>query len=392
MTVPILLGVAIAGPLLLALNWLLATGRTEKGLLDVSRVVRFWRSYRWLWLKIPLNLFGWPHVIDAAIGTRHAPVEQTPYELVWKQGSATLRRYGRGSATGDAVLVVHSLVSKPSILDLAPGRSLIGFLVDEGYDVFLLDWGDPDGAAATRGVSACADTLLEAEKEVLAHSASEQLHLIGYCLGGLLCLLRAGARRHDDVASIVVLATPVDFSISVALQPLISHRLFKPAFFLDGAGCVPPQAMRESFHVLRPQALRAVIGGWRRRKDPAFRQIYDPLARWVWEHRALAGQMFFDLVDLFRTNALLEGRFVVSGQTVRLQDIRPPVLSLIAERDHIVPSASSRALSGVAELSVTEVLIASGHVSMISGGSAMTTTWPTIARWLGAPTEERKRG
>jgi polyhydroxyalkanoate synthase len=378
-------GLGIAGPFLLGLNWLLVTARTDKRLIEPPFVVRLWRSYRRLWIKIPLNLFGWPHAIDAALGTGHAPVEQTPYELVWTQGSATLRRYGQGAATGDAVLVVHSLVSKPSILDLAPGRSLIGFLVGEGFDVFLLDWGDADQAGATRGLSACVDTLLQAEKEALARAASARVHLVGYCLGGLLCLLRASAHRHDDVASIVVLATPVDFSIRVALQPLISHRLFKPAFFLDGTGCVPPQALRESFHVLRPQALRAVIGGWRRRKDAAFRRIYDPLARWVWEHRALAGQAFFDLVDLFRTNALLEGSLVISGGSARLQNIRTPVLTLIAERDHIVPSASSRALSAVAELPVTEVVVESGHVSMISGASAVTTTWPTIGRWLEEP-------
>ncbi|HEU4481357.1 MAG TPA: alpha/beta fold hydrolase, partial [Actinomycetota bacterium] len=371
-------GLAVAGSLLFACNWLFATRKTDSRLLGAPLLLRRWRSYRWFWFRIGLNLFAWPHVIDAVMGTRRAPVGITPNELVWSKGPVTLRRYGRGE--DDPVLVVHSFVSKPWILDLAPGRSLIGFLVEEGFDVFLLDWGDPGAAEATSGLSSYADILRQAEQEVLERAGSERLHLVGYCLGGLLCLLRAGARRHPEVASIIVLATPVDFGIKVALQPLISHRLFKPVYFLDGEGCVPPEALRESFHILRPQALRTVIGAWRRRNDASFRQFYDPLARWVWEHRALSGQMHFDLVDLFRTNAFLRGSLIVSGELARLEDVEVPVLTLIAERDHIVPSASSHALAGVEGLDVTEVTLESGHVSMISGSTATTTTWPTIAQ------------
>jgi polyhydroxyalkanoate synthase len=329
-----------------------------------------------------MNTFAWPHIVDVAMRTGRAPVTQTRNEVVWKDGIATLRRYGWAPAGAAPVLVVHSLVSKPWILDLAPKRSFIEFLVDQGFDVFLLDWGDPGAADAVRGLSDCAKTLIKAEKEVLERTRSQRLHLVGYCLGGLLCLLRAGARQHDEIASIAVLATPVDFNIKVGLQPLISRRLFKPAYFLDDAGCVPAEALRESFHILRPRAVRTALGAWQRRKDPAFRHFYDPLARWVWEHRALTGQTFFDLVELFRTNGVLKGELVVAGELSRLEDVRVPVLSLIAERDHIVPPASSGALSRREGIDVTEVTVPSGHVSMISGRMALSTTWPAIAEWI----------
>jgi polyhydroxyalkanoate synthase len=322
-------------------------------------------------------------VVDVALGTSRAQVAQTASELIWEKGSATLRRFGASGGGGEAVLIVHSLVSKPWILDLTPGRSFIEFLVQEGFDVYLIDWGEPGPAQAEVGLSTCTELLMQAEREVLKHAAGNQLHLVGYCLGGLVCLLRAGAREHHHIASIALVATPVDFSIPVALQPWISHRfLFKPAYFLDGSGCVPSQAIRESFHFLRPQALRTVINAWRHRKDPEFRSFYDPLARWVWEHRPLPGRTFFDLVELFRWNGLLKGTVSAGGEIARLEDVKVPVLTLIAERDHIVPSDSSRALSTVRGLDVTMVNMASGHVSMVSGISARSTTWPTIASWI----------
>jgi polyhydroxyalkanoate synthase len=378
--VEIIIVLVAAGALALSLDWLFASRRTEPRLLEPNALVGAWRSYRWFWFRIGMAIFAWPHVMDVALGTKKAPVAQSSARVVWHEGTATLRRYGTG--TGTPVLVVHSFISQPWILDLAPGRSLIEFLVGEGFDVFLLDWGDPAEGGSTHGLTVYADILMRAEKVVLSQSHSTRLHLIGYCLGGLLCLARTAARRHAHVASMTLIATPVDFGIRVALQPLIVSRIFKPVHLLDGTGCVPAAGLRESFHVLRPQALRTVIGAWRRRRDPDFRRFYDPLARWVWEHRALSGRLFFDLVELFRTNGLVRGTLMVSGELARLEDVKTPTLALIADRDHIVPSDSSRALNKVATLEVTVVEVESGHVSMVSGATATNTTWPTLARWI----------
>ncbi|MGH2807974.1 MAG: hypothetical protein ACRDKT_11955 [Actinomycetota bacterium] len=262
-----------------ALSWLVSSRSTESRHIRPSRTVRAWRSYRWFWFRVGMNAFAWPHVVDLILGTRKSPVAQSPHRVVWQEGRATLGRYGSGG--GEPVLVVHSLVSKPWILDLAPGRSLLEFLVAEGFDVFLLDWGDPREEDAMHGVTAYCETLMRAEKVVLRMTGAARLHLVGYCLGGLMCLARTASRRHAAVASMTVIATPVDFGIRGALQPLIVNRLFKPAYFLDGSGCVPASALRESFHVLRPQALRTVLAAWKRRDDPEFRRNYDPLARWV---------------------------------------------------------------------------------------------------------------
>lgn len=373
--------VVAAGGLLITVNWLLATRGTDPRLLDPNPIQRSWRRLRAFWARFALDLFAWPHVIELSLGTRKAPVAQTPNDVVWQHGPATLHRY-RSAARGEPVLIVHSLVSQPWILDLAPRRSFIEFLLSEGFDVFLLDWGTPGRADAQHGFSAHTDTLMKAESKVLELRGSERLHLVGYCLGGLLCLVRMAARRHVHIATVTLLATPVDFSLRVALQPWITNPLFKPVYFLDGSSCVPSETLRESFHILRPQALRTVLGAWRRRRDEEFRRRYDPLARWVWEHRPLAGQVFFDLVELFRHNGLMKGILVSSGELARLSDVKAPILNLIAKHDHIVPSASSHALSDVPGLKLKVVEVPSGHVSMVSGSTARNTTWPAIADWL----------
>ena len=367
---------------LLGLNWLFATRKTRSRLVRAGPLRRLWRWYRSLWLRTGLTLAGWPHAIDVLLGTRKAAVGTTPGEIVWRDGSAALFRFRAEVKHAEPVLVVHAVVSQPWILDLTPERSFVAALVAEGFDVFLLDWGEAGRKESGRGLSDYVETLLRAEGAALAKAGSGRLHLVGYCFGGTLCLARAAARSHRQVGSIALLASPVDFATPGGLQPLVSHRWFKPVYVLDASGCVPGEAVRESFHLLRPVAVRTAFGALRRRRDPEFRRSYDPLARWVWEHRRLPGRLFFDLVDLFRTNALVAGTLELAGEIARLEDVKAPILALIPERDHITPSGSSHVLSTRPELDVTIVNAASGHVSMVCGPAARSTTWPEVTAWL----------
>ena len=335
-----------------------------------------------MWLRLTMYLAGWPHLVDVALRTRKAPVASTPRRIVWRHKNAVLYRYRGEPKLTEPILIVHALVSKPWILDLSPQSSFVGYLLESGFDVFLLDWGDPDGSDAQMGLSSYGDVLMHAERQVLAATKADRMHLVGYCLGGTLALARMGARSHLGVGSLTLLAAPVDFAIPAGLQPFMAHPLFKPVFLLDRSGCVPPEVVRESFHVLRPQAIRTVVAAWRRRRDVAFRSVYDPMARWVWEHRRLPGRLFFDLVDLFRNNSLVEERLEVAGELARLRDVRCPILLVIPERDHITPSGSSHVLSTVPQLSVTILNAASGHVSMVAGSAAKAHAWPAIAAWL----------
>lgn len=336
------------------------------------------RWYRALWLRAGAAAAGWPHIVDRVLGTKRARVPASHWEPVWQHDGSTLSRIEDSPSGGPAVLLVHSLISKPWILDLTEERSLARALRDAGLDVYLLDWGDFSHADAPNDLSHYANVLMQAEKQVLDSSGWSRVHLVGYCLGGTLCLARAAARRHDHVASLSLIATPWDFEVPSALHTILSHPLLKPVFFLDGSSGVPGPVVREGFHVLRPQALRTVGALLARRRDPAFRQSYDALARWIWEHRRLPGALFFDLVRLFRTNDLMEGRIEVAGELARTSDVRVPVSIFVAERDHIVPSGSAHAVATMEGLRVQVHAIPSGHVAMICGSAARDVMWPQL--------------
>ena len=79
--------------------------------------------------------------------TTKAAIAQTPKQLVWTLNKAKLYRYipvvPPEKRHPIPLLLIFALMNRPYILDLRPGHSFVEFMVSQGYDVYLLDWGVP---------------------------------------------------------------------------------------------------------------------------------------------------------------------------------------------------------------------------------------------------------
>ena len=102
-------------------------------------------------------------------------VGATPKDVVWRRDRAELWRYrGDVPIRYDPPLVfVHSLVSRSYILDLRPGNSAVEFLVAQGFDVFLVDWGVPDERDAENTIETYVDEYLP--RAIARRAARERL-------------------------------------------------------------------------------------------------------------------------------------------------------------------------------------------------------------------------
>lgn len=342
-------------------------------------LLRWWRSTS---TRILLWFVGWPHLLDVLFFGGGGPQDPaTPFDVVWRQGKTRLLHYrNRGRIRHpEPVLLVHSTVSKPWILDLTPTRSLVRSLIDAGFDVYLLDWGDPGRKEAMNGLAEYTATLRAAEAAI----PGEAVHRVGYCFGASLCLLDADA---PHVRSTVLIAPVVDLAAQGGFQSVLRSDLIPPTLALDHDGCVPAAVIRESFHGLRPQALRTTWARLRnaRKLDAEYREFYAAMSKWAWRQRRLPGALFFDVVDLHRTNPII----------ARLTQSPPsaPTLIVMAERDHIVPRAASEALASVPGVNPDVLHTPSGHVSMVVGSAARQVVWPGIAEWLAARQQGVREG
>ena len=382
----VLILVAVSGVLgnaaLLAVAFGARWRRTDRRWLATGPFRRLYRGPRAAVARYLLWWASWPHLVEHLLPRLRAPYLATPSVLVWRRGRATVSRFvPRKPVSGDAVLVVHSVVTRPWILDLLPGRSVVGALVDEGHDVYLLDWGDPRLGDASQGFAGHATVLAQAVAAVAANSPTGRVHVVGYCMGATLALAAGGAWGTGPISSLVLIAPPYDTEVPGGTAELLRRPTLMPVLALDGDGCVPGAYVREGFHLLRRQVLKGALARLARRKDREFQNVAAALTRWTWEQRRVPGALWFDLVDLYRDNALLAGTLKVGDDLVRLDRVTVPTLILVTDRDHIVPVASSLALTRAVPHAEV-VRSPAGHVSMLMGHELKTVTVPALTRWL----------
>src|ERR671939_71800 len=144
-----------------------------------------------------------------------ADTGQTPKETVWTKNKAKLYHYAPNAEKKHPVpiLMVYALINRPYILDLMPGNSFIEYLVGEGFDVYMLDWGIPGEEDKDLSFeNYVLDYLPEVVEQLLEDSEAEGLTLFGYCQGGTMSAIYASLFPGEFLKNLVLLATPIDFA------------------------------------------------------------------------------------------------------------------------------------------------------------------------------------
>jgi polyhydroxyalkanoate synthase len=320
----------------------------------------------------------------------------TPKETVWEDGPSVMWRYRSDRVTqGPPLVIVFSLVSQSYILDLVPGNSFVEHLRDDGFDVFMVDWGIPGERESRNGLDDYAERLLpEIIDRVCDLTGSPDVALAGYCFGGLLTLMAAAADPTLPLASLMTIATPVDFTEAGVLTDALKSGALDVAEALDEAGNVPPHVLLQYFRLMKPTAELAQYANLIDRLwDDDVVQAHQLVTGWATDHVPFPGRTARQVVEmLMRENALVSGSLRLGGRPVSLADIRVPYLNVVATRDHIVlPAAARPAIDLVGSQDKHELLLDAGHIGLAVGRKAHQLTIPQISAFLkdrSRPTKE----
>jgi polyhydroxyalkanoate synthase len=333
------------------------------------------------------------NVLRARNGLKHLAgvgrprLAQTPKDTVWSSEKVQLWRYRSDRRTvSPPLLFVHSLVSRSYVFDLAPGNSFVEHLRDRGFDVFLIDWGAPDELEAANTLETYCDGYLPRIVEVVQEmSGSDEVNLFGYCFGGLLSLLYAAGHPEDPLRSLAVMATPIDFTHMGPMSSMLQEGRVEPEDLIDDTGNVPPEVMLNSFRVLQPTGdLTNYANLWQHLWNDEFVASYQIMTQWSRDHIPFPGACFAQVSGLFsRQNLLATGRVPLGDRTVDLADITVPFVSIVGERDHIVPPESTEVLPGLVGSTESEELrLHAGHVGLIVGRTAHRRNIPAMVDWI----------
>ncbi len=313
------------------------------------------------------------------------PAEPSPKDVLFRDGTAQLYRF-RKETNGRAqlpLLLVPSLINKWYVLDLRDGASLVQGMVRAGIDTWCLDWGVPNDEDRYLAWDDVLARLHRMIRRVKRETGAPKVGLLGYCMGGTLSGI-ATALNPDDVAALVNLAGPFDFSQAGILRTLVDPSCFEVDAIAD-AGNVSSLQMQSGFQTMRPTQSPAKWIGWLdRAHDPKARESFDALEEWAGDNIPFPAAAYRTYIkELYQNNALVNDTHWVAGKRASLRNIKCPVLTIAAERDTICPPPAARGLNdGCGSTDKETILVPGGHVGAVVGSRAPKVLYPAIAAWL----------
>ena len=313
----------------------------------------------------------------------------TPREVVWEKDGSQIYHYGNrsGDSRTEPLLICYSLINRPYILDFQPQRSVIRQLSDAGINVYLLDWGTPGPADCHDDLSDYVLVRLhQAAEFVCQHGKSEQLSLMGYCLGGTMAAMYT-ATHSERIGNLLLMAAPIDtYAGQGLLQLWADPTYFDVDRLVDTLGNCPGELLQFCFQMLRPvqnfYEKYATLA--EKLDDEDYLVDFQALERWTTDSVPVAGAAFRQIIkQLYRENLLAQNRFPMHGQRVDLKKIDRPLLMLTADKDHLVPPASTLALANlVVSSDINRLSVDCGHVGLAVGRKAHRKLWPKVCNWL----------
>jgi poly[(R)-3-hydroxyalkanoate] polymerase subunit PhaC len=326
----------------------------------------------------------------AGVGT--VELTQTPKDTVWSAEKVQLWHYPSDRVRyRTPLLFVHSLVSRSYVFDLVPGNSFVETMLATGFDVYLVDWGVPDELESGNTLDTYTDGYIpRVVREVQRLSGNADVNMFGYCFGGVLSLLAMAGNLDLPVRSLAVMATPIDSDHMGPMSSMMKEGRVQPADLLDATGNVPAEVMKNSFRVLAPTGdVVNYVNLWQNLWNDDFVAAHQAMTQWSNDHIPFPGAAFCQMGELMsRDNLLVTGKFPLGGRTIDLADITVPFLSILGEKDHIVPPDAVGPLTSlVGSTDVEELRLPAGHVGVIIGRTAQRRNIPAMADWLARHSE-----
>jgi len=338
------------------------------------------------------------HGMELFLKTPDFSVGTTPSEMIFHEDKMKLIHYIPTVKKTHPVpiLIVYALVNRYYILDLQPDKSVIKKLLDEGFDVYVIDWGYPSGVDMYLTLDDYVNGYINnAVDTITERSGLDKITLLGVCQGGTFSVMYA-ALHPEKVKNLVTLVAPVDFDADKGILNIWAKSLDIDKI-VDYYGIVPGDFLNSGFLMLDPFRLMIdkYVGMFDRieckpedtacqLRNEDYVKNFLRMEKWIFDSPDQAGETFRQFMkDCYQKNLLIKNELMLNGKKINLKNINMPLLNVMAEFDHLVPNDSSKPLSDAVSSSDRETLVfPTGHIGIFVGSKSQKEVCPKIAAWL----------
>jgi polyhydroxyalkanoate synthase len=270
---------------------------------------------------------------------------------------------------------------------------LVRNLLNEGIDVYLTNWGYPKPADKYLTVDDYVEGYLDdCVDAVLEDHGGDKLTMFGICQGGTLSTCYS-CLHPDKIAGLVLTVSPIDFHAYQWSkdQPHVGL-MFNMAAGVDvdtmveAVGNVPADQLNVSFLMAAPFNL--AVGKYADLIDSLDDRKallnFLRMEKWLFGGPAAAGEAYRQFIKEFlHGNKLVRGELELGGRHVDMKELKMPILSIYAERDHLVPPACTVAMKNyIDNKDYTELCIKTGHIGIYTGGASQKILAPAVGKWM----------
>ncbi|MBF0099681.1 MAG: long-chain-acyl-CoA synthetase [Desulfobacterales bacterium] len=325
---------------------------------------------------------------------------QAPFDIYHSTNVYKLRRYfldhehTKPTPNQPVIILVPPLMVATEIYDISPELSSIAFLIAQGVDVWVVDFGAPEHEDG--GMQRTLDDHVLAVDDAISFvqtKTGNEIHLAGYSQGGMFVYQCAAFRKSRGLRSIITFGSPVDLHKNIpkvvdkVVEKILdgtSKILSKPLSYFEG---LPGTLSSAGFKVLSGRKeIKQVIEFFAILHDRNALIEREPRRRFLagegfvaWPGPAL--QKFFE--DVLVKNRMVTGGLVINKQPVSLADIRCPILYFVGTTDDFARVPSVRAIKKAApNTRIYEVELHCGHFGLVVGSKSLRITWPTVVKWM----------
>jgi len=318
---------------------------------------------------------------------KEVEIATTPKDLVWQNDLVKLYHYKRDTPAKVKipVLVSFAMMNRHDVLDLQPDRSLMKKLLDEGLDIYIMDWGYPKRQHKYLTME---DYIVEfmggAVDYIRKTTKNDKIHKMGICQGGTFSTIYA-ALFPEKLKSLTVYVTPYDFSDQGSCMLYKWTKDIDVDAMVDNLGIIPADMLGAGFSSLKPSMdVSKYFGVMDMLGDKEKLLNFLRMEKWKADCPDLAGEMFRKYIkDLWRDNKLIKGELEIGGRKVDLKNVTMPFLNVYATEDNIIPNNSTIPVNDLIGSKDKELYaFPGGHIGVFVGAKSQKELAPKVAKWV----------